>query len=263
MRIIDVHTHPRIYPDKSREDSLAESNRMLLEEMEVAGVRICGILGRVSPFQREDSVQYGNDYTRDVVRACPERFFGMAFVNPLHSPKFVAEELDRCLSLPEFRAIKLELDVCCRDKRLDLVMEKSLEYQVPVLHHSWYVNTWSMSEAGKIHQSGRSEPHDIADLARRFPEARIIMAHLEGSGIRGILDVAECENVWIDTSGSQPFTGTLEFALKTVGSERILFGSDLPGRYLPTQLGRIYGTKMSEQEREQILFKNAEALLGV
>lgn len=264
MKIIDIHNHQRFYPDLTRAESISENRQLYFQQMDPANVQICGFLGhKVAPFQDEESVSFVNDYTRDVVKDCPERFFGLVFVNPLHPAEFVARELDRCLSDDAFSGIKLEMDVNCRDKRLDLVMEKAIQYNVPVLHHSWYVNTWTMGEAGLRQQSGRSEPHDVADLAKRFPEAKIIMAHLEGSGVRGILDIADCENVWVDTSGSQPFTGTLEFGLKTIGSERIVFGSDLTGRYLPTQLGRIYGTRMSEREQENILFRNAQQLFNL
>ncbi len=35
----------------------------------------------------------------------------------------------------------------------------------------------------------QSDPLDIAALARRFPDVKIIMAHLSGAGIKGILKI--------------------------------------------------------------------------
>lgn len=260
--IIDIHTHqPLHWAERSL--SVEESARLLLEQMDLFGVAISGLLGGVSPGQTVDQVRASIRCTHDVVCQAPERFFGMVYIDPSMPADVIRELLDHYLQTPYFRGIKLELDVNCRDKRLDVLMEKAIEHNVPVLHHSWYVNIWNMQGRELENQKNRSEPHDIADLARRFPEARIIMAHLEGSGIHGILDVADLPNVWIDTSGSQPFTGTLEFAVETIGSKRILFGSDLMGRSLESQLGRIYGANLAQNDLENILRRNAREMFNI
>ena len=263
-RIIDIHTHQPLYQEDGSTYSVSDSARLLLEQLDLGGVQMAGLLGySVSPGKSVEEMRFVNQQTSEVIACDPERLLGFVFVNPSLPASIVAGELDQYLSQGGFRGIKLELDVNCRDPRVNVVMEKARQYNVPVLHHSWYVNTWCMNEGELQVQLNRSEPHDVADLARRFPDVPIIMAHMEGSGIRGILDVAECGNVWIDTSGSQPFTGTLEFALETVGSRRILFGSDLCGRSIEGQLGRILGTRMPEADRENILWRNAETLLGL
>ena len=53
----------------------------------------------------------------------------------------------------------------------------------------------------------------MADLAGRHPGVTIIMAHLSGAGVRGVLDVLPCKNVCIDTSGGQPLAGLVEYAV--------------------------------------------------
>ncbi len=261
MNIIDIHIHPR-HADRSSASG-AEMAEIMIGRMDRAGVAISGILGTVQPYQDAASVRSGNDYTKATVAAAPDRLFGLCFANPALPRAEVDAELDRCLQAPEFRGIKLERDIVSRDARLDVVMEAAIRHNVPVLHHSWYVNTWTLNEEALHSQAGRSEPHDIADLARRFPEAKIIMAHLEGCGIRGILDVAELENVWIDTSGAQPFTGTLEYAMETIGSSRILYGSDLFGRGAESQLSRILATPLAPEDRANILYRNAQVLFDL
>lgn len=262
--IIDVHTHPPDYHDASRTSlTPGESAEILLEQMQLAKISRCGLLGcSVSPGQTLASIHAVNDFSAAIARLHPERFFAMAFINPNLPQEEVESELDRCLSLPEFKAVKLELDVNCRSPRLDIVARKALEYDVPVLHHSWYVNLWNMSAAGRKHQQFRSEPHDVADFARRFPDLKIIMAHLEGSGVRGLIDIADCPNVWVDTSGSQPFSGTLEYGVRLLGSERILFGSDACIRSYETQLGRVLGSPLCAGDRENILYRNAATLFS-
>lgn len=235
----------------------------MIRHMDAFGVCKSGLLGYdVMPLQTIESVRKVNDFTADLCVAFPGRLFGFAFINPSHDREVVEAELDRCLQKPGMLAIKLEIDVNSRDRRIDAIMRKAVQYGVPVLHHSWYLNTWALSAEEVELQKHRSNPADIADLARRHPDARIIMAHMEGCGMRGILDIADCGNVWLDTSGSQPFSGTLEFAIETLGSERILFGTDMMGRGMPSQLGRIRGSRLSEDDRANILYRNAIALFG-
>lgn len=261
MRIIDIHTHPEPFGTFQSPWSVDQSLALMLPHMDHYGVQYSGLLGYdVMPGKDETSVRRVNDFTAEMVAARPDRFFGFAFINPTLPGRFVDEELDRCLSMPQFRGIKLEIDLNCRNPLLDRVMHKAVEHDVPALHHSWYLNTWSMQPADVEMQRQRSEPHDIADLARRHPDAKIIMAHLEGSGPRGILDVADLPNIWIDTSGSQPFSGTLEFAIRTISADRILFGSDMMGRGMPSQLGRILGSRLSADQQDRILYRNAQTL---
>lgn len=257
--IIDAHIHP--HPPFENMPDPAQMAETTIGHMDRAGIGMSGLLGVVLPGQSEGQIRGRNDYTQAMVAAYPRRFFGLCFINPALSLKAVSQELDRCLQQPEFLGIKLEIDINARDPRLDIVMQKAIEYDVPVLHHAWYLNLWQYP--CPEHQANRSEPRDIAHLARRFPEANILMAHLEGCGIRGIIDIAELPNVYVDTSGSQPFTGTLEFALQYLGADRILFGSDLYGRSLASQLGRIAGCAMSKRDRSKVLGENTRRLFKV
>lgn len=261
MRIIDIHTHPEPFGQFQSPWTVEQAIDLMLRHMDHYSVRYSGLLGYdVMPGQDETSVRKVNDFTARMVAARPDRFFGFVFINPNLPARFVDQELERCLNIPGFGGIKLEVDVNCRSPLLDRVMKQAIRFDVPVLHHAWYLNLWCLPKEQVPMQQQRSEPHDIADLARRFPQAKIIMAHLEGCGPRGILDIADLPNVWIDTSGSQPFGGTLEFAVQTLGSGRILFGTDMMGRGMPSQLGRIMGSRLSDEDRQRILYRNAQPL---
>ena len=89
------------------------------------------------------------------------------------------------------------------------------------------------------------------------------MPHITGCGMRGIQDVAELPNVWVDTSGGQPVTGITEYAVKTLGASRVLFGSDVPYRDFSSQWGRVVGANIKEMEKKWILGMNAMELLGM
>jgi predicted TIM-barrel fold metal-dependent hydrolase len=121
-----------------------------------------------------------------------------------------------------------------------------------VLHHAWY-KTGSRA-------FNESTPADIADLASRFPDVTIIMAHLSGGGVQGIHDVKPHSNVYVDTSGSQPVSGMVEYAVHVLGSQRIVYGSDAPIRDFSSQIGRIRGASITEKQRDRILCSNAKKI---
>jgi uncharacterized protein len=252
--VIDIHVHHAV--GRETEDP-AVVMRALLRRADRAGIdRLC-LLGNVlRDGVRMDGAQIRsvNDTTIALVRGFPERVSGFCFLNPILDPGFLREEVDRCVAAG-LRGIKLEIDLCARDARMATLMNKAAERGIPVLHHAWY------QTIGK--QPYASDPSDVADLARRFPDVRIVMAHLSGCGIRGVLDIADCPNVWIDTSGGQPVAGLVEYAVERLGAGRVVFGSDECGREFSCQLGRILGARLSARDREAILGRNAAGLLGL
>ena len=190
-----------------------------------------------------------NDSTINVLREFPERMLGFCFLNPALEPAFLRDEMERCLAIDGFIGVKLENAVNCRDERLDPIMELVVEKNAILLHHAWYLAEKTQPDA--------SEPADVADLATRHPDATIIMAHLAGCGVRGVLDIKNHPNVLIDTSGGQPVSGLVEYAVSELGAERVIYGSDIPGRDFPSQIGRVLGADIPQREKELILSGNA------
>ncbi len=257
MLIIDIHTHNLLWkqPFKKMEETIRLAKKF--------GINKLCLLGDVLRFGYNPSpeqIKKINDLTIKLVRRWPEFLIGFCFLNPRHNKKFIFDEIEHCIIKEKFKGIKLEISVNARDKRLDPIMKKAEELNIVVLHHSW-----DTSIIGRKIKSGgyQSDPSDIAELACRFPNVKIIMAHLSGGGIKGILKIKPFLNVWVDTSGSQPFSGIIEYAVKELGPERILYGSDIPGRDFSSQLGRIYGAKIKEKEKRLILGENAKKLLGL
>jgi predicted TIM-barrel fold metal-dependent hydrolase len=153
-----------------------------------------------------------------------------------------------------FRGIKLEIANNARDACMRPVMQAAEKHNLVVLQHAW-----SMT---KIKQrSFHTDPEDAALLARRFPNVRIIMAHLTGCGVRGVLAVKACDNLVVDTSGAAPEAGLVEYAVAQLGADRVLYGSDVPIRDFAVALARVTGTQLDAATRRKILRDNARALL--
>jgi len=253
MRIIDAHTHPVSGGKGTRRAEVAA----LVRHGRSLGVEHMLSLGDVLRHGRypdEAQITAINDASAQVQRFYPEYFSTLCFLNPTLGERAVLRELERCLSVHRFVGIKLEICNNARDACMQPVMEAARRWQLPVLQH-----TWSMTHIKQ--RSYHSDPADTAALGRRYPEVTIIMAHLSGCETRGVLEIKHLPNVVIDTSGGPPVEGLVEFAVEQLGINRVLHGSDLPGRAVSVSINRILGARLSRSEKHQILFANAARLL--
>ncbi|MFH1969905.1 MAG: amidohydrolase family protein [Verrucomicrobiota bacterium] len=228
--------------------------KILAEARRLGISRLCN-LGSWPFGATPDQIVAANNQTMQLVRRYPDVFIGFCFLNPNHAKIFLLKEITRCVEKGNLEGVKLEVETNARSRRLDPIMEACAQLNIPVLHHAWY------KTVGKV--LDESTPADIADLAGRHPNTKIIMAHLTAAGMRGVLDIQPYSNVYIDTSGSQPFAGIVEYAVEKLGAQRILYGSDIAGRDFSCQLGRIYGAKINRRDRDLILGLNAKKLLGL
>lgn len=109
-----------------------------------------------------------------------------------------------------------------------------------------------------------SEPQDIAKLAKKFPELRIIVGHaafcMEYAVSVGLL-LKKFENVYFETSCSISL-GIFNL-IKTLGHERILFGSDSPTTStLPIEIEKIMSLpRISNDIKQEIFYNNVVNLL--
>lgn len=103
-------------------------------------------------------------------------------------------------------------------------------------------------------------------LAERFPNNTIVFPHFGGS--KKDIDerfgiVAAHKNCSIDVSGSGiERVGILEKAVKEIGSERVLYGSDFTINEPSAVIARIDNAFLTPTDRENILFRNVERLLA-
>jgi predicted TIM-barrel fold metal-dependent hydrolase len=101
----------------------------------------------------------------------------------------------------------------------------------------------------------------MAELARRYPEAMIICAHIAGGGDWEwtVKSLRNSPGVYLDLSGSVIDEGTVEMAVKVLGAGRLLFATDLS---MTASVGRIRSADIAEPERRQILGGNMRRIFG-
>ena len=115
-----------------------------------------------------------------------------------------------------------------------------------------------------------ARPRFVGEVARRHRDLVIVMAHMgsysalqQGIYFNEALEVlSRYDNVYADTSAVDPFL--VELAVKRVGWDRILFGSDYPylaGYTISDSVLDILNANMPGKAKRAILRENAEKLL--
>jgi len=241
--IIDAHAHIWYPPSFSLEEFLKWAAKLGIDKLCVSKL----------PSLRPSSFSSFSEANKDVaeaMKAHPETVLGYCYVNPAYEEKAV-REFRKCLEEYGMLGLKLYTDCHCLDPRVSPMIELAVEFNAPILIHTAHIQRRYI----KGDPPTVSNSEDVAELARRHPKATIIMAHIGGGGdwewalkaVRGV------SNLMVDTSGSGVDLGMIEMAVREVGAERIVFGTD---NFLSSGIGKIRGAELNERDRELILSKN-------
>jgi len=218
-RIFDMHGHAGRFHEKNCSGELIEE---LCRKENIGGVLLSSLDGLETPGHEPGGVPVHDQLTAartmaDLCRAHP-LWFPAAVCQPGHQD---ADGLRHELRSGVYRALKFHpymLNLAADDPAYDPFMDLAEEYDLPVVFHS---------------SPGTSDPALIYALARRHPRVRTVLYHINlGGDLQYGIEVLQtaCEKkdaqLWCDTSWVPA-----EYALKAIdalGSDRVLFGSDMP-----------------------------------
>jgi len=249
-KVIDCHAHLR---HRSRATWEAD-DRKLIEAADQLGIDqlCCSILTPRQP-ATADGFRECNQWVADGMRRFAGRVLGYCYVNPGYARESL-EEIRRCVEERGFVGIKLYNEYTCNEPVVFPIVELAIELRVPILHHAGH------SHYAVVEQPRLSDAGHLAELARRYPEARLICAHVSGGGDWEwtIKALRNAPSVFLDTSGSATDDGVVEMAARVLGADRLVFGCDSS---MTASVGRIRGAELSAADKVKILGANMEKLL--
>jgi predicted TIM-barrel fold metal-dependent hydrolase len=250
FEIWDVHTHLSGVPGDTPEARLGK----LLEYADRMGIaRLCVFMGMSwSEDPSPETMRRDNDEVRRAVRHFPDRALGFVYLNPRHTQASL-DELNRCVRDGPMVGVKLWVAQHCNEPTLDAIVARATELKVPVLQHCWQKITGNLP--------GESVPSDVAELAARHPGATIICAHTGGDWERGIRAIRPYPHVYAELCGSNPTAGFTEMAVRELGAQRVLYGSDAGGRSFASQLAKVLGADIPTAAKRLILAGNIKRIL--
>lgn len=261
-KIIDTHAH--VYPDKIAQKAVRAIGDFYNIHMAKGG-NVDGLLASGAKIGVSRYVIHSLATTLHQVEAINNFILNTASQNPAFVPfatlhpdmeeSDMQKEIERVIALGA-KGLKLHPDFqkfYADDESVHKIY-RTLRGKLPILFH-----------AGD-NRYDYSSPCRIANVARLFPDLTVISAHFGGYHRWDEVDVYEgLQNVYYDTCSTM-FMLSPERAteiMRKLGVDRFFFSSDYPMWDHEEELENIMRLDLSEEEREMVLYKNAERVLGI
>lgn len=284
--IIDFHVHIE-YKDSSEKYSADD----IVKAMDSGGIDTSVLLGNDqadSGFKRPwvDSSAMAvavNCSDEEVASYCsqyPDRLIGFSSIHPDRYQPY--RKIERAIKEFGMRGVKFypHSGFYPNDKRLNLVFQKCVEFDIPVMVHTGIkAVSWQSLKYNR--------PVYVDDIATNFPDLKIVMCHGGYPWVEEFIVVAYSNpNVWVDITFLDYIEkiyrkdglaeDTIKRLVDLIGPQRLIWGSEGPYMNLPLfgSHGPEYYAKsqdflvkrfdfLSEVDKENILGENAKRLLKI
>ena len=245
---------------------------------------------REPPEATAEFARIHNDFIAQTVSDYPDRFLAAATV-AMQSPPFAITELERVKKLG-FCAVEIGTNIAGKDlddPSVFEILEAAEALDLAIVLHPWdSIGSERMRDFYLPHMVGF--PADISLAAARLifggvldrlPKLRIGLPHGGGSfptllgridhgyTVRAEAKKFHCKSpssylnrFYIDFNTHDSLM--LEFLCKKFGSKRVMLGSDYPfDMGLAHPLEHLSSARLSDEERDDIMFHSAEEFLGL
>jgi hypothetical protein len=252
--IIDADTH--ISP--TGEDANAITIDELLWRMDRAGVDKALAWLR-PPYMRE--IDESNAYVYQATQLYPDRILGFGWADPRLGLDRARDAVKRCIEDYHFYGVKLngaQNSYYIDDPRLSLPIVEEIAKTGKLL--AFHVGTDAFEA---------THPFRVAKIARMFPEMQILMVHMGGVGYADLSNAAvemaqECPNLTL--IGSAVRAVAVLKAIKTLGADRVCFGSDTPFALMHVELAKynaLLEDEVTPAEWQMVMAGNIARLMGL
>ena len=234
---IDFHNH--VWQGDCAGENFLNQNmsaEALLKAMDKAEIDLAGICTVAQDMD--------NDYVLKCQRMHSDRFFAYAFVNPRE--KNAVDQLKRYLDEgmvglklhPKLHGYSLS-----NHNIVDPVLSICDEYKVPVFGH------------GACEEFNM--PFDFEEIARSFPNVKVILGHMGAFGAvdSALLAAKRTPNLFLDTSLCA--CGDVKNAISVVGEDKLLMSTDWPGSDFRVEIVKLQvACENYPSAFEKITYKN-------
>ncbi len=245
----DSHNHI-VLGDSTPEKILESMDRMGIEKVSLS------VPQGVEPEQFRAS----NDKVIKAMKQYPDRIFGQCYINPSFQREAL-QEITRCMDQGMRQLGELYTLYKINDPVYYPIIERCIDLRISLLMHA-------RCDLG-LRRKGypcdapmtTSIADDFVDIAQRYPEAKIIHAHIGGGGDWEYMckRLRSAPGIYLDTSGSVSDDGMIDFAMRYLGEDRLLFASDMN---FETAIGKIMTADLTDGQRKKIFFENFNKLIN-
>jgi predicted TIM-barrel fold metal-dependent hydrolase len=136
------------------------------------------------------------------------------------------------------------------DERYRPAWEYADEHELLLLLHTW----------GKSPYDGAAV---VRQAAERYPRVKLLLGHSIHDDWQAAIRLAQdFPNIYLELTAIFDDRGVIEMYVNEAGSERMLFGTDLPWFDQHHAVGALLSAQISDEDRHNICHRNAEKLLA-
>ena len=243
--LIDFHAHVHDYENGAFTREIVREARRIGIDYLVISEPIIGNRDNL------EEVQYRNDLNFETCAREPDFLIPFVYTHPNLGQEAV-DEVNRGFDRGA-RGIKLEVASIITDKCVEPIIELAIAHDVPLMQHTWHKITGNLTwETDGVH---------CAEIGRRYPELKLVMAHISGDNRWGIRAIRVVPSVYTDCSGSISDYGHIEECVRHLGADRLLWGTDARGADFLYTLAKVRDSKLSDDDKAKVLGLNAAKLL--
>jgi len=241
--VIDMHAHLGPYqgiyfPNPTSED--------MIRTMDRCGVKLAVSSSHASLIDTKANLEMAK-----VVKKYPDMFRAYWVINPNY-PERTKDEVAHFSEMEGFVGFKFLSDYHkypITSPRYEPALKYADEKGLLVLMHTWG-------------NSPYDSPSLVEKLAEEYRNAKLLMGHSGyGEWEKAIQVGKDYPNVYLELCAAYTVNGVIEWMVKEAGSQKILFGTDLPWFDPHYGIGCVLFSRITDEDRHDILHRNAEKLI--
>jgi uncharacterized protein len=199
------------------------------------------------------SPDIGNRPSIEAVHQYPDRLRAYCVINPNY-PDLAAADLANFEQHKDvFVGFKFLSDyhkVAITDPRYRPALDYASQKRLLVLMHTWGGSPYDGAE-------------QVRQLAERYPDVRFLLGHsCHGDWNAAVLLAHDFPNLYLELTAVFDDRGAIEKFAAEAGSERMLFGTDLPWFDPHHAVGVLLSAHLSDEDIHNICHRNAVKLLA-
>lgn len=243
--VFDIHGHlgknnQMQHPASDAENIIATMDRLGINSMCVSSIEALNT-----------HPDFGNSFIQTITEKYSGRFYGYVAATP-HDKNYRFEKFFSKYS----NMLGIKIHATMNQTTLSNLgylpyLEFANSKQIPILFHTWIAE----------------EVRQAAFWAENFRNCPIILAHAGLTDYAAqqevISSIKKYENIYIDTAISSTYDGALEWIVKQVGADRVLYGSDAVFFDCRHTFGRVALSRISDIDKCKILGNNALRLFSI
>jgi predicted TIM-barrel fold metal-dependent hydrolase len=196
----------------------------------------------------------GNRPSIEAVRRFPDRLRAYCVINPNYPELVDAELASFEQNRDVFVGFKFLSDyhqIAITDQGYRPVLEYADQHRLLVLMHTW----------GSSPYDGAAQ---VRQVAQCYSNVRLLLGHsCHGEWDAAVALAREFPNIFLELTALFDDRGALEKFASEAGSNRMLFGTDLPWFDPHQAVGALFSAHLNDEEIHNICHRNAEKLLAL